>query len=130
MTEGYRPTIERMCTRNLTVIVLLLAAIAACSGEVREIATNSGGVLDCDSDTVLYVMMDAAIHTGGAASAEDALEEIGDVSGRPPGEPTAERSGEQSVVFTFRDSDGRRTGRAMVEKYSGGWFVQSTERCG
>ena len=130
VTRGYRPTIERMHTRTLIVIALLVSVLSACSGEFREVVTNSGGVLDCNSDTVLYVAMDAAIHTGGAANAEDAIEQIGEVSGRPPGEPTVERVGEQSAVYTFRDNDGRRTGRAMVEKHSGGWFVQSTERCG
>jgi hypothetical protein len=37
---------------GLAIVVLVVAA--SCATQVSEVRTNSGGALDCSSDTILY----------------------------------------------------------------------------
>ena len=124
----YAPHVVR---RHSIVAVLALATLlVGCGSERWEVLTNSGGVLDCPSDTILYVMMDGAIHSAGAATAAEGLDRIGEDSGRPTGNPAVEVSAGDFVIFAFLDDSGNRVGRVMVRLHLGGWFVQWTERCG
>jgi hypothetical protein len=49
----------------------------------------------------------------------------------PPGTPEMESESPNEAVFVYRDADGYRRGRAIVEQRDGaGWLPTQTERCG
>jgi hypothetical protein len=113
------------------VCVAFVAAVvmSACSAQVSEVRTNSGGTLDCPSETILYAAINP-VPDAAASSPGEALALLGD-DFTPPGVPVAESEGAQQTVFLYRDSDGHRQGRVIVVRGdSDGWLPQATERCG
>ena len=49
----------------------------------------------------------------------------------PPGTPEMESESRSEVVFVYRDDDGYRRGRVIIEQREGtGWLLRQTERCG
>lgn len=111
------------------LLLVMLLALAACSGDLSEVDTNSGGTLDCPSDTVLYASIDP-VPSASTPTPSEALGLVGDEF-LPPGTPDVESQNEQEAVFLFRDTDGNRVGRVIVAERGGtGWLPQATERCG
>ena len=42
----------------LGLAIMVAVVASSCSTQVHEVRTNSGGVVDCPSDTVLYAAID------------------------------------------------------------------------
>jgi hypothetical protein len=113
-------------------ILAMLVAAGSCGGSIREVRTNSGGILDCRSETVAYVFLDSSPEAGSAVPA-DALAVLApdSVPPVPPGTPEVESASDLKVIYLYTDSEGRRVGRVVVEKpFGAGWSVTRTERCG
>lgn len=112
------------------VLVALAASVSGCGGAERSaVRTNSGGTLDCPSDTVAYFSITPSLE-GGAATPDGALALLeGDPL--PPGTAQVESEGTSEVVYVYTDSEGHRLGRVMVgQPYDTDWSALQTERCG
>lgn len=116
--------------RIITVILVTAFLGTACSSpELREVQTNTGGVLDCPADTVWHASVSPNLGSPGAAQPAGALPEAGSELA-PPGEPQLESETPAKAVFVYVDADRHRTGRVTVEQISGtGWYLTSAERC-
>lgn len=114
---------------GLAAVIVIVVVGSSCSPRVSEVRTNSGGTLDCRSDTVLYAAIDP-VPEAAVPSPADALALLGDDL-VPPGTPEMESESSAEIAFVYRDSDGRRLGRVIVERQGGsGWLPTRTERCG
>lgn len=113
----------------LTVVVAAVLTTACSSPDPHEVQTNSGGILDCRSDTVWYAAVSPNLGTPGAATPDGALSAPGSELA-PPGEPTVESEATTRVVFVYLDAGGHRTGRVTVDRISNaGWYLTHVERC-
>jgi hypothetical protein len=117
---------------RLVMPLMIVAALAAScgAGDRSEVATNSGGVLDCTSEKVDYAHFDYGPDAVGSATPDGSLADLTADTGLPPGDPRVETEGRDVVVFVYVDDAGARLGRASAERLAGGWVVKSTERCG
>ena len=113
-----------------SAIVAVVTAAGACGGsDLSEVQTNSGGILDCPSDTVLYATWDPVLGPGSSLPGE-ALSVLA-ADRMPLGTPQMESESTREVVYVYTDADGHRLGRVMVGRpYDTGWFATRTERCG
>jgi hypothetical protein len=110
------------------IAVMVAMATASCSAGLSEVQTNSGGTLDCPSDSVRYAAIDP-VPSAAAASPAEALAVLGDDL-VPPGISEVESETAHGVVYLDRDTDGNRLGRVIVEEREGtGWLPVGTERC-
>ena len=76
--------------------------------------TNSGGTLDCPSRTNPYAAINP-VPAAAVSSPTAALTLPGDDL-VPPGMPEMESESPTGVVFVYRDADGRRRGRVIIEQ--------------
>jgi hypothetical protein len=110
-----------------------MLVVAACGGSsdgnLTQVRSNSGGFLDCSSETVQYSIFEPAVTAGGSSTPSDVLSLLTPDQGLPPGTPTIESETGAEVVFLFTDGDGHRLGRAVVGQLDTGWFILRTERC-
>jgi hypothetical protein len=110
-------------------ILAVVTALSACGSQLSEVQTNSGGILDCSSDTVSYAMIEPVPEAGSSAP-DGALAGLGDDL-VPPGTPQVESQSLREVVFVYTDPDGHRLGRVIVGRpYDTGWLPTQVERCG
>lgn len=114
-----------------TVAMLVVAAYGGSSTEnLTQIRSNSGGLLDCSSETVQYSIFEPAVTAGGSSTPTDVLSLLTPDLGLPPGTPQLESETGTEAVFLFTDTEGHRLGRAVVGQLDTGWFILRTERCG
>ena len=112
--------------RAVPALLAILLITAACSPAARmEVATNSGGLLDCPSESVVYAVYDYGADASGSPTPAVAVAIEFDA-----GVPQSESEGDEAVVFEVTDDDNHRVGRAMVIRLDNGWVVRWTERCG
>jgi hypothetical protein len=117
--------------RLVVTVVAASVLVGACGPAIRtEVRTNSGGVLDCPSDTVEYSHFDYGPDAQGSATAIGALRVLTPDLGLPLGAPLVETEEDDTTTFVFTDDDGNRLGRASAVQMDGGWVVEETERCG
>ncbi len=112
----------------LSVLALLLGACGV--GSRPEVQTNSGGVLDCPSSTILYAMVDSDISQPGAASPLDAAAAGIGSEFMPEGIPSLESESANQAIALVVDFEGNRVGRVLLVRHESGWHLQSTEACG
>ena len=117
--------------RNLIGLVLGVVMLSAACGstEVREVVTNSGGVLDCASDSIQYTMVDSDVSRPGAASPVDAAAVFVGGEFTPDGTPEVESEAGSRAVVLVRDGDGNRVGRVLMIRHPSGWHVNAIEGC-
>lgn len=113
------------------MILLALGLLATgCGPSPRsEVQTNSGGILDCPTDTILYAMFDSDVTQPGEASPIAAAAEYIDSEWLKDGLPRLEGDAEGRAAVTIVDWEGNRVGRALVVEHDSGWHVQATESC-
>lgn len=113
------------------ILLAVFVLVGACSSGTRaEVPTNSGGVLDCTSQTIDYAHFDYGPDAAGSATPADALTVLTSGTGLPPGAPRVETEDGDTTVFVYTDDAGDRLGRASVDRLQGGWVVMWTEHCG
>ncbi len=111
------------------VVVALL--LSACGPSSRlEVETNSGGVLDCPSETILYAMVDGDLSKPGATTPLEAAAAWIGGEFLPDGIPSIESESGNRAIVVIVDFDGNRVGRVLMVHHETGWFVQSTAACG
>lgn len=111
------------------VIAALAASVSGCGRGLSEVQTNSGGLLDCPSDTVLYFNVTPTV-AGGSSTADGALTTLVG-NPLPPGTPQLESARPGEVVYVYTDSEGHRLGRVILRQpHDADWSVLQTERCG
>ncbi|MDJ0953217.1 MAG: hypothetical protein QNJ81_06020 [Acidimicrobiia bacterium] len=116
--------------RALYFVLALLMMLAGCGGD-EPIEVNTGtGTLDCPSDEVLVSMLSPNLSVRGSPSPIAAAAAVMGGELLPFGELEVEEESPGSAEVVVRDEDGLRIGRAIVSESSGGWYLQSTERCG
>ena len=133
----YRPW--ETTVAGVALCIFLLAGCSAADDRVEaatedrvQVTTLSGHTLDCPGEEWAYLaeggpQIEEAI---GAASAQEALEQLRDDL-RPPGEPTVEEASPTEAVYLFLDDAGNRLGVVGMRLYPGrGWFVVLSEKCG
>ena len=102
--------------RAALALLAILLITAACGPAARmEVGTNSGGLLDCPSETVEYAVFDYGADATGSATPVGAL-----AIELPTGIPQAVSEGDEAVVFEVIDESDNRVGRAMVIRLGNG----------
>ena len=91
--------------------------------------TNSGGILDCPNETILYAMFDADVSQPGESTPIAAAAEFIDSEFLKDGLPRLEGEPGGSAAVSIVDWEGNRVGRALVVEHDNGWHVRATESC-
>jgi hypothetical protein len=127
--ESRRVELNRLKRHLSATLGMLSIALSACGGAISEVRTNSGGVLDCPSDTVRYTVIDPA--PGNAApTPDDARSRLAEAL-VPPGTPQLGSESPVRAVYVYIDEDEHRVGRVIVHNRSDDkWFATEIERCG
>lgn len=110
-------------------VVALAAVVSTCGATRTEVRTNSGGILDCRSETVEYEVFDRSLEARGSPSPEGMLAALSWDLGEHPGELRVESESNDEVAFVYIGADGSRLGRVVVVRVDTGWFIQRTEHC-
>jgi hypothetical protein len=116
--------------RQLLILLVLGLLTAGCAPSSRsEVRTNSGGILDCPSDTILYAMFDGGVTGPGEPSPIAAAAKFIDGEWLKDGLPRLENESNGTAAVTIVDWEGNRVGRALVVEHDSGWHVRATESC-
>ena len=116
--------------RQLLILLVLGLLAAGCGPSPRsEVRTNSGGILDCPTDTILYAMFDSDVTSPGESTPIAAAAEFIDSEVLKDGLPRLEGEPDGRAAVSIVDFEGNRVGRALVVEHESGWHVQATESC-
>lgn len=112
----------------VTVVAVLLSACGP--GARSEVRTNSGGSLDCPSQTILYAMLDSDVSQPGASSSLEAATKMIGSEFLPDGVPRLESPAGDGGAVVVVDEAGNRVGRVLAVHFDSGWHIKSLESCG
>ncbi|MCP3996518.1 MAG: hypothetical protein GY722_15900 [bacterium] len=116
--------------RRLLILLVLGLLATGCGPSPRsEVRTNSGGVLDCPTDTILYAKFNSDVTQPGEPSPIAAAAELIDSEWLKDGLPRLEAEPDGTAAVSIVDWEGNRVGRALVVEHDSGWYVQATESC-
>ncbi len=116
--------------RAVLILLAIMMLLAGCGGEETTEVSTDTGMLDCPSEDVLVAMLTPDRSVRGSPSPIAAAASVMGGELLPFGDLEIEKESQGTATVVVVDEDGLRIGRAMASESSGGWYLQSTERCG
>lgn len=130
LTPATARTYQNGVMRRLLILLVLGLFVAGCGPNPRsEVRTNSGGILDCPTDTILYAMFNNDVPGPGEPTPIAAAAVFIDSEWLKDGLPRLEGEPDGTAAVSIVDWEGNRVGRALVVEHDSGWHVQAIESC-